>query len=229
MKYLFLFLGLLSCPLYAQNSLEKPSIACRLICFEKGADALNELYAPGPEGAPLVKVVLSTISGNPPTALFPTEGKVTFYGKADGTGGPIAIAAVPSGATDILVLFFPNPVEQPAAAAPVNPVYRTVVFDLDSKQFPPGGCAILNVHDRDVRFIIGEHQIQLPPGKVSSLPRPQKLDKFNMCLSTFQYQNGDKWQTVYENMEHFPPEQRKLYVVYLDSKVHRARARSYNL
>jgi len=201
---------------------ETPMIQVRTLCFERipsGTDKLvvlkpdQSLVELGfPESFPSVKAKVPMI-----------EGKVFFRDPKDLTGPPVAVAKIPSGLKNALVMFFPG------GGAEDEPAYKTVVIDASLKGIPEDGALVMNIYPQDVRVVIGEHRVLLPSGKSTGLARPKKRNDYNMADVVFQAQIESEWKTVAETLVRFPAEQQQFFVAYPDSRTQRLAFRSYQI
>lgn len=191
-------------------------LTCRLLNFERGGNGNNELIVVDQEGLP-VQCKLPSDSLSKPVKLPVIERKLIF--RREIAEPPVAIATVPSGITEALLVFLPS--DDPKFD------YRPVVLDGSKKGFPESGCLVLNIYSEEVRFILGEHKIMLPPGKTAKLERPEQRDNFNMAGVVFQFKTDKGWRAAYETMSRFPEGQRHLYIAYVDPKSKRPKVRSY--
>lgn len=197
-----------------------PPVACRFLCFARAKDGTAALVAAAPGGkAADCPLPLSTFSK--PVALLPAGGVIEFR-KAAGDPAAVTSARIPAGMKQALLLFLPSEDEG-------KQLHETVVLEDSPKAFPADGSVVLNLYRQNVRFILGEHQILLPPGKTASLARPVKRDQFNMAAIAFQFQTGESWRTAAETMVRFPEGQRHLFVTFVDPATKRPRMRSFRV
>lgn len=198
---------------------EAARLNCRFLRFERGSQSPAPLYVMGAEGKEPTECPLPQDQLSKPVALSPVNGTLAFHAAPQGGGEPVAVAKVPTGLTQALLMFLPSDEE--------NRAYNVVVLDGSEKGYPKDGALVVNLYNQDVRFILGEHKVQLPPGKVAALGRPAQRDNFNMAPVAFQFRTDDQWRMAYESMIRFPEEQRHLFVSYVDPRTKRPRVRSY--
>ncbi len=212
MKHLFLLL--FPALIVIASAQETPKVHVRTICFERDASGLNELVVMAPE-AKIVPISFPESFPSERAQVPISKGKIYFY-DPKGTGDkpiPAAVASLPSGMKDALVLFFPS------NAPEGEPVYRTVVIDGSKNGIPEDGAMVMNVFPEPIRVVIGEHRVQFKPGMKAAVKRPTKRNDYNMAPVVFQSKSGvdGDWKTVAETMVRFPPEQRHLFVSFADS------------
>lgn len=214
--FLWIAIALLAPALAADDS----SVSCRFLCFERSADGTEKLVAKGSGGA-FADCPLPLSIPSAPVALDASGGVIGFRKSAD-DAGVAATARIPAGVKKAFILFLP-------AAGKAPQLHETVVIEDSAKGFPQDGCVVLNLYQADVRFVIGEHKIQLRPGGTTALQRPAKRDDFNMSGIAFQFQTGGDWRTAAESMIRFPEGQRHLFVTFIDPKTKRPRLRSFRM
>lgn len=196
------------------------AVACRFLCFARAKDGTAKLIAAGANGQPLDCPLPLSMPSNP-VPLVPKNGSIEFR-KAVTDTAPVAVAKVPAGIKSAYVLMLPSEGKE-------GQIHDVVVIDDSPKGFPKDGCVVLNLYQQNVRFIIGEHQILLPPGKTAPLERPKKIDEFNMSATAFQFQSGEEWRTASESLIRFPEGQRHLFVTYVDPATKRPRLKSFRI
>lgn len=198
---------------------DDPKLRCRFLFFDGGG---------GEPPAPLLniakngtEVTCEVPAGliSPAVDCFPKERVLSFLFAADRK--PAATAAVPPGAKAAVLVFVPA-----AKAADALP-WRVFVIDDSPRSFPDGGAFVANFHSQDIRFVIGEHKIVLPPGKSNGFARPTQRDPFNMAPVVFYFQQNDTWRTASESLLRFLPEMRYLIFAYSDPASGRPRIATY--
>jgi len=196
------------------------SVACRFLCFERAKDGTTKFIAAG-AGGQAVDCPLPISMPSAPVSLVAKNGVIEFR-KAVGDAAPSAVAKVPAGVGSAFVLMLPPTGNE-------GRIHDVVVIEDSEKGFPKDGCVVLNLYEQNVRFIIGEHQVLLPPGKTAPLERPKKLDEFNMGATAFQFQSGEEWRTASESLMRFPEGQRHLFVTFVDPATKRPRLKSFRI
>lgn len=202
--------------LLISTGLKAAEITARLLNFEREGGDISTLFVVDEKGV-ATECRLTRDELSKPVKLPVLDGALVFRKEAG--GDPIATAKVPQDIKLALVIFLP-PNDKKMA-------FRPVVLDGSDKSFPPGSSLVMNLYNEDVRFILGEHKIQLKSGKTTTLARPQKRDNFNMAGVTFQFKTNSGWRAAYESMSRFPEGQRHLYIAYVDPKSQRPRIRAY--
>jgi len=220
MKLAFLLISLLlPTALLAQ---ETPMVQIRTLCFERDPSGLDKLSVAKPDLS-LIEVGFPESFPSAKVKVPLIEGKVIFRDPKNLTGPPVAVAKIPSGLKNALVMFFPG------AGAEDEPIYKTVVIDASLEGIPEDGALVMNIYPQDVRVVIGEHRVLLPSGKSAGLARPKQRNDYNMAAVVFQAQIENEWKTVAETLVRFPPEQQQFFVSYPDSRTKRLAFRSYQI
>jgi hypothetical protein len=128
----------------------------------------------------------------------------------------LASAKVPGKANSLILVFFP------AGEKAAQP-WRTVAFEDSPQAFPDGGAVVANFHQSELRFLIGEHRVQLSPGLTKPVARPERRDDFNMAPVIFQFNHEGQWRAASESMLRFTPGLRYLIIGYQDPASKRPR------
>ncbi len=197
-------------------------VQIRTLCFERVPGGTDRLAVLNPDKS-ATEIKFPESYPSPPAKVFLNKGKVIFNDPKDLTGPAVAIATVPAGMKNGLVMCFPS------GAKEGEPPYRTVVVDISLKGIPKDGALVMSVFPEDVRVVIGEHRILLKPGKSAGLKRPQKRNDYNMAPVVFQAQEGAEWKTAAETLVSFPPDLRQFFVSFPDFRTNKLRFRSYQI
>ena len=87
---------------------------------------------------------------------------------------------------------------------------------------------MVNLHNDDIRFILGETQKSLKPQQSEGFEMPEKRDDFNMAPVVFQFKNkSDKWVNGKETSYRFLPGLRYLLIAYIDTRNNRPRVATF--
>lgn len=181
-------------------------INCRFAGLDSRAPvpAMLTLSADGLE----TPVSVPTASISKPVPCFATGDTLKFIAAADRT--PLATVTIPASVKAAILLFVPA--QKTGSSLP----WRVFVIEDSEKNFPDGGAFVANFHSDDIRFIIGEHKMLLPPGRFSGVAPPTKRDDFNMAPVVFQFQKENTWRDASETMLRFLPSFRYLMITFLD-------------
>lgn len=201
---------------------EAASVEIRILCFERNATGIDKLTVIQPN-QPKINLKFPESFFSPKTKVQVVEGKIGFYNPANLAGAPIAIATIPAGMKSGIVLFFP------AEAGKDNLVYRTSVLDTSMEGIPQDGALVMNLFDREVRVVIGEHRLVLKPGKSVTVVRPQDRNDYNMTPVVFLTEVNGEWKTASETLVRFPEKLQQLFVSYSDSQSKRLSFRAYQI
>lgn len=155
-----------------------------------------------------VPVSVPTSSISKPVACFTSTSTLSFISASDRT--PLASATIPASVKNVILLFVQAPKTEGALP------WRTFVIEDSDKNFPDGGAFVANFHNQDIRFIIGEHKVQLPPGKSNGVALPAQRDDFNMAAVAFQFQQASGWKGAAETLLRFLPGSRYLMITFVD-------------
>jgi hypothetical protein len=215
---IWLLLMLVSLSALAQDL---PMVEVRLLCFQRAADGPDQLRVATPDGVS-VSLPLPTHRPSVPVAVPVAGGKIEFR-RDDAEGTVAAMAVVPPGMKKALILFFPMTKENPPL------IHDTVVIDDGPGEIPEDGVLVMNIHPQDVRVVVGEHRVQLRPGRRAGLKRPEERDDFNMSPVIVQFPKGDGWQTVTETLIRFPPAQQYLFIAFTDPRTKRPTMRTIRI
>jgi hypothetical protein len=161
---------------------------------------------------------------SPPVQCRSEQGVIRFYqaeapgAKANPAAPPrvLANAKVPGKANSLILVFFPAGEK---AALP----WRTVAFEDTPQAFPDGGAVVANFHQSELRFLIGEHRVQLNPGLTKPVTCPERRDDFNMAPVIFQFNHEGQWRAASESMLRFTQGLRYLIIGYQDPASKRPR------
>ena len=185
-------------------------VSCRFLCME-GATPPEALLCGAEKGLENV----CTVPANAPSAatvLFAKDNRLKFLTPKDRKLA--ATATIPATVKSAILLFIP--VAQPQPQPPSWLPWRVFVIDDSAKSFPDGGAFVANFYIKNIRFVIGEHKIMLPPGRAHGLTRPERRDDFNMAQVAFEFQEEQAWRSVSESLLRFLPGMRYLVFAYVD-------------
>ncbi len=157
-----------------------------------------------------VSCTVHTRSLSPPTLCFAKGTAMKFLTQSDRLLA--ATATLPAKGSAFIMVF----VASATATTPNGPPWRVFVIEDTLKNFPDGGAFVANFHNQDIRFIIGESKIMLPPAGSHGFPLPAKRDNFNMAPVMFEFEQNDSWRTASESMLRFLPGTRYLIFAYVD-------------
>lgn len=208
---LALWLALLS-PVAAQTL---APVQCRFV-------ALNETPPPflniaGDDKEALVKIFQHRITD--PVECFSVDGKLTFIDQTNHT--PLASISLPSSIKKATLIFV-NTSPKSGQTWKIFPIEDT------PQKFPAGGTHVVNLHNDDIRFILGETQKSLKPQQSEGFEMPEKRDDFNMAPVVFQFKNkSDKWVNGKETSYRFLPGLRYLLIAYIDTRNNRPRVATF--
>ena len=220
MKILLSFALIALLPL--AHAQEAPTIKIRTLCFERDPSGIDKLVV-FKEDKSTVKLIFPESFPSQPEKVPVVNGSVFFHNPAQLDAPPIAIAKIPAGIKEALIIFFPSTGTEPTT------VYDTVVINASLKGIPEDGALIMNIYSHDVRVVVGEHRILLPPGKSTGVARPKERNDYNMAAVVFQTEINGQWTTIAETAIHFPPDQQQFFLTYPDARTKSLALRTYQI
>ena len=220
MRALFLFLVLLL-PACVSGQDARP-VSCRFLRFG-GADDSASVLALSAKGAE-VACPLSTSSLSKQIVCFATDNKIAFLTAGDRK--PAATVTIPGDVRSAVLVFVHGSGAVDSTASGTLP-WRVLAIEDSPKNFPDGGAFIANFHNKDIRFIIGEHKGLLHPAGNHGYAMPAERDAFNMAPVTFEFLQGEKWRTANESVLRFLPGMRYLIIAYTDPASGRPRVNTF--
>ena len=122
---------------------------------------------------------------------------IVFYGdRVDEAGNPLAeaVAAVPPGATRLLLLF--NKLPTPDAR---GRSYAVVVLKDDVREFAFGSFQFINASDRNLAIDIGGNRFLLGQSERQTIPVATSKNGGGVHLQIVAQDMGREWKTCYSN------------------------------
>lgn len=185
---------------------EGRKVTCRLVALDPNAPP-PAMLAASADGAE-INVTVPTGVLSDEMSLFSKSDSFSFFNASDRK--PAAAVTLPAGMKAAILLFVAGP------KTPNSPPWRIFAIEDSAKNFPDGGAYVANFHNKNIRFVIGEHKIMLKPGGATGVPRPATRDDFNMAGVTFQFQQDETWQDASESNLRFLPGTRYLMIAFVD-------------
>ncbi|GAA5121392.1 hypothetical protein JIN84_00620 [Luteolibacter yonseiensis] len=185
---------------------EGRKVTCRVVALDP-ATPPPALLASSGDGAE-IKVAVPTGTLSEEMSLYSKTDVFTFLNATDRK--PAATATLPAGIKAAILLFVAGPKTQAAQS------WRVFVIEDSAKNFPDGGAFVANFHNKNIRFVIGEHKIMLKPAGSTGVARPTDRDEFNMAAVTFQFQQDETWRDASESTLRFLPGTRYLMIAFVD-------------
>ena len=199
-------------PMLGLLSAQTPSrmIHARVVYFDRAQGDPQELYVTsGAEGGFSKIEPAQGVDGEPVPCPVDGAGKVNFL-KSRSAADVAATAVIPQGVSRAVLFFLKNPKAGSNA-------YQVLVVDESRNAIPKGGSFICNLAGNNARLVLGELKYELPPGKSTSLKRPETLDDHNMASFQIAMQNGDSWKRVKDAMMRFSESERYFILTYLEN------------
>lgn len=209
-----LLLAILLLPLLAQAQ-ETRGISCRFLGFQTG-DAMTSLTCVADKTE--VACPFETTGISAPVTLMAVNNVLTFIDTKDRK--PACTVSVPASVRQALIVFMPNAKD---SAKP----WRGFAIEDSKKKFPDGGALVVNLHNANVRFEIGEHKYMLKPGDQYGMDMPKQRDDFNMATVAFEFSNNGQWAKASESRQRFTEGLRYLILTYSDPTSLRPRLSTY--
>lgn len=216
MRSIILALALFA-PTTASAAEQVREVQCRFLAFGS-ADEPAPVIASSEKGAEVI-CPLSSNQISPKIACFARDNTIGFVSSVDKK--PVAVATIPAQINAALLVFVKVP--EKSGTAP----WRVVVFEDSAKNFPNGGAFVANFHNKDIRFVIGEHKGILHAAGFHGYSMPAQLDSFNMAPVTVEFQKEDKWRMASESALRFVPGMSYLIFAYSDPVSGRPRIKTY--
>jgi hypothetical protein len=210
MRLAFLFLLL---PVLAQAK-ETRVVTCRFLGFQTAETTGLISIAEGTE----VACPVDTAGISSPVGLTAVDNVLTFVDAKDRK--PACTVNVPAAVRQALIVIMP------AAKGAASP-WRGFVIEDTNKTFPNGGALVVNLHNANVRFVIGEHKYMLKPGDQHGMEMPKQRDDFNMATVAFEFSHNDQWSKASESRQRFTEGLRYLILTYTDPASQRPRLSTY--
>ncbi len=204
------FVFLLTSICFAQ---EARPVSCRFIGF--GLEANEKVLSANPKGDP-IPCDLPVNKLSPKTQCFAVGTSVNFISPVD-RKSLVATATIPASGNSFIFIFL----KKPQPKDPKIPNWNIFVIEDTEKKFFPGGTYVVNFHQKDIRFNIGEHKGMLRPGMSSCYPLPNKKNDFNMAQVFFEHYEEQKWLPMKESGYRCLPDIRYIAVGYMSPKTKR--------
>jgi hypothetical protein len=203
-------------PLSASAQDGRP-VSCRFVCMDGATPPQPMLHVGGKSVEVACPIPANNLSD--PVICYAKENVITFLTSHDRK--PAATAKIPSDQHSAILVFIPAP-------SPPSPLpWRVFVVDDSAKSFPDGGAFVANFFSKDIRFVIGEHKVQLRPSQSHGVASPTQRDEFNMAQVVFQFQEETTWRTASESLLRFLPGMRYLICAYIDPASGRPRIATF--
>lgn len=191
-------------------------IEARALCFQYMGD-VKSVFVPGEKEDEMIEVPLYTSVMTEPFKMRATNSAGVFSLPSDNDEvpyKPLPGSKLP-GSSKVLFLFLPS-------SDPAKSPYRIVALADDTRSFPYGAVRLMNLHNKAVRFHMGEHNgasaIGLNPGKSKLVDEIQRLDDFNRYPVLAEYASDKGFAGFYNNAWRSVEGKRDLVIVYPDPK-----------
>lgn len=209
MKHLALLL-LLALPVAV---LAEP-VRFRTFCPSPDPEIASLFYLPAPAGA-AVEVELPAANFTLARYTSSTREIRLFAGNPGPESTPAAVARVPDGVRDAIVMLLPE-------GTPGR--FRAMVFDASLATFRAGDHQFLNLSPDPVGIDLGGEKLSLEPGKTGTIRKAAADGAVRLPLQMFQ-RSGDEWERFSATRVTLDPRIRSLVVIYPDPAEARLRAR----
>jgi len=216
MRFLFVSLVLLL-PGFAYSQ-ETRQVQCRFLRFG-GEDDSAKIIVESSKGTE-VTCPLSTSALSAPFACMATDNKIAFL---SGDKKPAAAVTIPVQTKAAVLVFVKN---EGAEASAGGLPWKVMVVEDSPKNYPDGGAFVVNLYNKEIRFVIGEHKGMLRPGTSFGYASPTQKDDFNMAPAVFEFLQGENWRVASESNLRFLPSYRYLIFAYVDPASGRPRIRT---
>jgi hypothetical protein len=208
-------LALLLLPVLARAQQQTQTVSCRFLGFQTGDTNTSLTCVADKSEAPCP---FKTDSISEPVEVAAVDHVLSFIDPKDRK--PACTVTLPATVRQALVVFMPNAKN---AALP----WRAFAIEDSEKTFPNGGALVINLHNADIRFAIGENKYLLKPGDRYAMQPPKQRDEFNMATMTFEFSLQDQWIKASESRLRFTEGLRYLMLAYRDPASQRPRLSTY--
>lgn len=191
-------------------------VECRFLAFHGGSPSLLGLSPTG-EQSP-IDIAAEEISA--PVKYMTDDSNRLIFTNSKDPKKVVAEVALPASAQSVILVFIPTATEESLP-------WKVMVIEDSVAHFPDGGAFVVNLQPQDIRFTIGEIKLMLKSGSAHAIPKPKKVDDFNMAYTQFEFFKNEKWSIASESVQRFIPGLRYLMFCYLDHKSGRARVETY--
>jgi hypothetical protein len=190
---------------------EKPSPVMIRAVLHDPVKPNADLFYPDPSGA-LSQIIFRPQDLTQPLLMLPVNGTLVLYDKAtiDPENPAASLAAsviLPPNTKRAIVIILPAP-------ANAKPTYRMVLLDDSEKAFPHGESRALSLINVETAIQAGEHKLPINPGKITAVPRVQKVNEFHMAQTNFYYQQGGAWVAFAERQLQFLNASRRIFIIH---------------
>ncbi len=194
---------------------ENRSISCRFIGFLTGGTGGSLIsVSPGNELA----CPFGTSGISKQVSLVAVANVLTFIDSKDRK--PACAIAIPAGIHQALIVVMPG-------AKDSGKPWQGFAIEDSKRKFPDGGALVVNLHNANVRFVIGEHRYMLKPGDQYGMEMPKQRDDFNMATVAFEFSHRDQWAKASESRLRFTEGLRYLIFTYTDPVSKRPRLSTF--
>jgi len=214
----------------ATPSLAAPSngraIRFRTMCFEYAPGDRTVIVSGDPTLASKATVELFRRLDSSQNQLIVTADRV-MLGKlgTDAAGKPViepmAVAKLPATGSEFLFLLVPS-------GRQTGEVYRCMVLDDGTKNFPPGGFRLINMSPSKLRFAMGNERFELLPGSIRMLEKIGGALEDGRFAYVAQYQDGETWSRLSTGYWTRRDKIRSVQIAFLDPKTQRLTMRGYD-
>ena len=121
--------------------------------------------------------------------------------------GLAATVKVPAGPSRLIVIIVP-------ATQQGTPPYRMVLLDDSATSFPWGESKAVNLTPVDFALEVGGQKVLLLGGKITAVPKVDKVDEYNRAQTNFYYKKRDQWVVAAEREMTYVNGLRRVFVIY---------------
>lgn len=148
-----------------------------------------------------------------PQKVQVTNGAINLYSSAtvnpaNAQASLLASIKVPNSAAagSLIVIILPAP--KGAATS-----YAGIAISDDPKSFPWGESKAVNLTPVEFAIEVGEHKIKLPPGKVSDVPKVEKVNEYHRAQTNFYFKQDNQWVIAAERQMQYLNTIRRVFLV----------------
>jgi hypothetical protein len=145
--------------------------------------------------------------------IMPVNGFLVLYNTASvdpkkPEGKISATVKIPDGLRKAIAVIVPGPPDK-------QPPFRVVLIDDGPNAFKRGESRAVSLVPVETALQAGEHKLQIPSGKIVSVPPVKQVNEFNMAQANFYYKEGDNWVAFTERQLQFLDDFRRVFLIHV--------------
>lgn len=147
-----------------------------------------------------------------PQKVQVTNGSINLFSSAavnpaNPQASLLASIKVPStAAASLIVIILPSP--KGGATS-----YSGIAISDDPKSFPWGQSKAVNLTPVEFAIEVGEHKLPLPAGKITDVPKVEKVNEYHRAQTNFYYKQDNQWVIAAERQMQYLNTLRRIFLV----------------